>query len=157
MFSKNSWICGGNYNLPYKTLIFKVSIFSLMFAFSRFLAQNANILVKPVLNLRRFSQNKCSGKKLYFWWKSLFPVQNAKMLSLVDIVKDCFFAIFWCKMQPLQSNQFWISKTVGQNKCFWRKVGFVVEIRFPYRTLKFKVWVYCLYLQLWKYCHAVFQ
>ena len=30
-----------------------LSMFSLMFAFSRFLAQNANILVQPVLNLQK--------------------------------------------------------------------------------------------------------
>ena len=40
--------------MPYKTLKFsvQVSMFSLMFAFSRFLAQNANILVQPVLNMK---------------------------------------------------------------------------------------------------------
>ena len=50
---KKSWICGGNYYLPYKTLKFsvQVSMFSLMFAFSRFFAQNANILVPKILNL----------------------------------------------------------------------------------------------------------
>ena len=40
-------------DLPYKTLKFKVSMFQLMFAFSRFLAQNAIILVQPVLNLQK--------------------------------------------------------------------------------------------------------
>ena len=55
VFWKKSWVCGGNYNLPYKTLKFsvQVSMFSLMFVFSRFLAQNANILVQPVLNLQK--------------------------------------------------------------------------------------------------------
>ena len=48
-----SGICGGNYNLPYKALKFKVSIFSLMFAFSQFLTQNANIPVKTVLKLQK--------------------------------------------------------------------------------------------------------
>ena len=40
-------------DLPYKTLKFKVSMFSLLFAFSRFLAQNAIILVQPVLNWQK--------------------------------------------------------------------------------------------------------
>ena len=48
-----SGICGGNHNLPYKAPKFEVSIFSLIFAFSRFLAQNANILVQQVLNLQK--------------------------------------------------------------------------------------------------------
>ena len=53
MFWKKSCISDGNHNLPYKTLKFKVSMFSLMFAFSRFLAKNTNILVHPVLNLQK--------------------------------------------------------------------------------------------------------
>ena len=35
-------------DLPYKTLKNKVSMFSLIFTFSRFLAQNRNILDQPV-------------------------------------------------------------------------------------------------------------
>ena len=36
VFQKKSWICCGKCNLPHKTLKFKVSMFSLIFAFCRF-------------------------------------------------------------------------------------------------------------------------
>ena len=55
VFWKKSCISDGNHNLPYKSLKFsvQVSMFSLIIAFSRCLAQNANILVQPVLNLQK--------------------------------------------------------------------------------------------------------
>ena len=64
VFWKKSCISDGNHNLPYKTLKFEVAKFSFMFAFSGFLAQNAIILVQPVLNLQR------NGSESLFWKKS---------------------------------------------------------------------------------------
>ena len=66
MFWKKSWFCVGNYNLPYKKLKFKVSMFSLMFAFSRFLTQNTNIPIQPVLNLKKNGQKKWFARKVGF-------------------------------------------------------------------------------------------
>ena len=55
LFWKKICISDGNHNLLEKTLKFsvQVSMFSLMFAFSRFLARKAIILVQPVLNLQK--------------------------------------------------------------------------------------------------------
>ena len=70
LFWKKSYISDGNHNLPYKTLKFKVSIFLLMFAFSRFLAQNTVILVQPVLNLQK------NWSESLFWKKSCISDGN---------------------------------------------------------------------------------
>ena len=59
--------------MPYKTLKFKVSMFQLMFAFSRFLAQNAIILVQPVLNLQK------NWSEYVFWQKSWICGGNYKL------------------------------------------------------------------------------
>ena len=100
MFWKKSWICGGNRSFPYKTLKFKDAMFSLMFAFSLFLAQNANILVQAVLNLQKIWSERAFWKKSWicganynFPYKTLkFSVQ-VSMFSLMFV----FFSVFGTK------------------------------------------------------------
>ena len=128
VFWKKRCISDGNQHLPYKTLKSRVSMFSLMFAFSRFLAQNANILVQPVLNLQK------NWPESVFWKKSCISDRNHSLPYKTLKFKVSMFSImfafsrFWLKTQTYWSNQFLICKIFGQNKCFGRKVGFVKEI-----------------------------
>ena len=87
--------------MPYKTLKFsvQVSVFSLMFAFSRFLAQNAKILVQPVLNLQK------NWSESLFWKKSCIsdgnhnlPYKTLKFSVCLNVfVNFYFFLLFGAK------------------------------------------------------------
>ena len=79
MFWKNSWICDLNRNFPYRTLKFKVSMFSLIFAFSRIFGakrkHNSPVSSESAKDLVRIS---VLAEKLDSWCKLLFAAQDAK-------------------------------------------------------------------------------
>ena len=80
MFWKKSWICGGNSNFAHKTLKFKVSIFSLMFAFfSLFGAKHSYTSPTSSESAKELVRIVVLEEKLDLWWKLQFRAQDAKI------------------------------------------------------------------------------
>ena len=86
--------------MPQNTLKFKVSIFSLMFAFSRFLAQNTVILVQPVLNLQK------NWSESLFWKKSCISDGNHNLpyKTLIFSVQFSMFSLMFAFSRFLAQN-----------------------------------------------------
>ena len=117
LFWKKSCISDGNHNLPNKTLKFsvQVSVFSLMFAFSRFLAQNANILVQPVLNLRK------NWSESLFWKKTCISDGNHNLpyKTLKFSVQVSMFSLMFAFSRFLAQNAIILVQPVLNLQKIW--------------------------------------
>ena len=140
VFWKKNYFSDGNQNLPYKTLKFKVSMFSLMFVFSRFLAPNANILVQPVLNLQK------NWSESVFWKKSCISDGNHNLPYKTLKFKVSMFSIMFAFSRFLSQNANILVQPVlnlqknWSESVFWKKSCISDgNHNLPYKTLKFKV------------------
>ena len=66
MFWKKCWVCGGNCNLPHKTLKFKVSVYSSMLAFCWFWHKTQTYWSNQFWICKRFGQKSVLEEKLSF-------------------------------------------------------------------------------------------
>ena len=104
-----------------------------MFSFSRFLAQNANILIQPAESAKCLVRVSVLEGKLDLCWKLQFAVKDAKIFrTSLDVFVNVFFSIFGTKHKQTsptssESAKDLLRMSVLEEKlCLWWKLHLAV-------------------------------
>ena len=103
-----------------------------MFSFSRFLAQNANILIQPAESAKCLVRVSVLEGKLDLCWKLQFAVKDAKIFrtSLDVFVIVRFFSIFGTKHKQNSSTSSESAKDLLRMSVFEEKLGLWWKLQF---------------------------